>query len=98
MTCEKLLKQAIIFTKAQDNHSFTEYHAKGLVDMAVETFMAVLLLEKSKISDRYFNIAKRFVSDTYHRVQTNAEKIINSNENPVDACKCLLDSSYTIAS
>ena len=93
MTCEKLLKQAIIFTKAQDNHSFTEYHAKGLIDMAVETFMAVLLLEKSKISDRYFNIAKRFVSDTYHRVQTNAEKIINSNENPVDACKCLLDSS-----
>ena len=93
MTCEKLLKQAIIFTKTQDNHSFTEYHAKGLIDMAVETFMAVLLLEKSKISDRYFNIAKRFVSDTYHRVQTNAEKIINSNENPVDACKCLLDSS-----
>jgi hypothetical protein len=88
--CEKLLKQALIYVKAHNDKAYTEYHARGLVDMAVETLMAVLLLENSRKSNRKFNLAKRFVADTFQRVQMLAEKVTSRNENPVDECKRLL--------
>lgn len=88
--CEKLLKKAVVYIKAQNDPVYTEYYARGLVDMAVETLMAVLLLEKAKTSGHNFNTAKRFITDTFHRVQINAEKVINCNENPVDECKSLI--------
>ena len=88
--CDKLLKQALIYVKAHNDQTYTEYHARGLVDMAVETLMAVLLLENSRKSNRKFNLAKRFVADTFQRVQMLAEKVTSRNENPVDECKRLL--------
>lgn len=88
--CEKLLKQALIYVKAHNDKAYTEYHARGLVDMAVETLMAVLLLENARKSNRKFNLAKRFVTDTFQRVQMLAEKVTSRNENPVDECKRLL--------
>jgi alkylation response protein AidB-like acyl-CoA dehydrogenase len=88
--CEKLLKQALIYVKAHNDKAYTEYHARGLVDMAVETLMAVLLLENSRKSNHKFNLAKRFVADTFQRVQMLAEKVTSRNENPVDECKRLL--------
>jgi len=91
IACEKLLKQAVICVKAQDDPICTQYHARGLVDMAVETFLTVLLLEKSIKDVRHFNLAKRFITDTSHRVQMLAEKVISSNENPVDECKRLIE-------
>lgn len=89
--CERLLKKAVSHVKARNNHIYTEYHARGLVDMAVEILMAVLLLENSKTSDRKFNLAEKFVTDTFHRVQMLAGKIICSDENIVDKYLYLLD-------
>jgi len=91
IACEKLLKQAVICVKAKNDPIYTQYHARGLVDMAVETFLTVLLLEKSIKDVRHFNLAKRFITDTSHRVQMLAEKVISSNENPVDECKRLIE-------
>jgi 3-(methylthio)propanoyl-CoA dehydrogenase len=81
--CEKLLKKAVSYVKDRNNNMYTEYHARGLVDMAVEILMAVLLLENSRKSDRKFNLAKKFVTDTFHRVQMLSGKILRSNENIV---------------
>lgn len=89
--CEKLLKKAVSHVKAHNDHIYTEYHARGMVDMAVEILMAVLLLENSKKSDRKFNLAKKFVTDTFHRVQMLSGKIIYSDENIVDKDRHLLD-------
>jgi len=89
--CEKLLKKAVSHVKARNDHIYTEYHARGLVDMAVETLMAVLLLENSRKSDHKFNLAKKFVTDTSHRVQMLSEKILCSDENIVDNDRRLLD-------
>ena len=89
--CEKLLKKAVSHVKARNDHIYTEYHARGLVDMAVEILMTVLLLENSRKSDRKFNLAKKFVTDTSHRVQMLSEKILCSDENIVDNDRRLLD-------
>lgn len=89
--CEKLLKKAVRHVKARNDHMYTEYHARGLVDMAVEILLAVLLLENSRKSDRKFNLAKKFVTDTFHRVQMLSGKILYSDENIVDEDRRLLD-------
>jgi alkylation response protein AidB-like acyl-CoA dehydrogenase len=89
--CEKLLKKAVSHVKTRNDHIYTEYHARGLVDMAVEILMAVLLLESSKKSDGKFNLAKKFVTDTFHRVQMLSGKILYSDEDIVDKNRRLLD-------
>jgi len=89
--CEKSLKKAVSHVKAHNDHLYAEYHARGLVDMAVEILMAVLLLESSRKSDRKFNLAEKFVTDTFHRVQMLTGKIIYSDENVVDKYLHLLD-------
>jgi hypothetical protein len=90
-TCEKLLKQSVIYVKAQNDPLYLEYHARGLVDMAVEILISVLLIETSATSDHKFNLAKRFITDAFYKVQMLAEKVINSNENPVDDCKRIIE-------
>jgi len=92
--CEKILKKASICVKAQNDPVYTEHHARGMVDMAAETLMAVLMLEKARESDRRFMLAKRFVEDTFYRVQMIAEKIINSHETPVDENRQIVDVSF----
>jgi alkylation response protein AidB-like acyl-CoA dehydrogenase len=89
--CEKLLKKAVGHVKARNDHIYTEYHARGLVDMAVEILIAVLLLKNSREFDHKFNLAKKFVTDTFHRVQMLSGKIIYSDENIVDNDRHLLD-------
>lgn len=89
--CEKSLKKAVGYVKAHNDHICTEYHARGLVDMAVEILMAVLLLENSRKSDRKFNLTEKFVTDTFHRVQMLSGKTIYSDENIVDKYRHLLD-------
>ena len=73
--CERFLEQGVAFVKEQNDHRCTEYHAKALVDMAVETLMGVLLLENARRSEHKLRIAQRFIADTRPRVQTLAEKV-----------------------
>ena len=73
--CERFLEQAIAFVKEQNDHTCTEYHARALVDMAVETLMGVLLLENARRSEHKLRIAQWFIADTRPRVQTLAEKV-----------------------
>jgi alkylation response protein AidB-like acyl-CoA dehydrogenase len=93
--CETSLKKAVNYVKNRNDHIYMEYHARGLVDMAVEILMAVLLLENSRKSDRKFNIAEKFVSDTFHRVQMLTGKIIYSNDNIIDKHRRLLEANHT---
>jgi hypothetical protein len=62
-----------------------------LVDMAVEILIAVLLLKNSINSERKFNLAEKFVLDTFHRAQMLSGKIIYSDENIVDKHRQLLE-------
>lgn len=91
--CEKLLKQAASSVKAKNDHLYLEYHARGLVDMATETLIAVLLLQNSIKSDHKFDIAKKFVADTYVRVKMLADKTINGDDFAIYECRRIINSS-----
>jgi len=88
--CEKWLERAIICVKAQDDHVCTEYHARGLVDMAVQIMMGRLLLEHATRSQHKLDVAKRFVADTYPRVQMLSERAMTQDVKSIHACKGIL--------
>ena len=77
--------------KARNDHIYTDYHVRGLVDTAVEILMAVLLLENSIKSDHKFNLAEKFITDTFQRAQMLAGRIIHSDEKIVDKHRQLLE-------
>jgi alkylation response protein AidB-like acyl-CoA dehydrogenase len=88
--CESALQEAVSFVKEQNDHVFTDYHARGLVDMAVETLMSLLLLENGKTSERIFSIAKRFIADTHLRVKMLAQKVSAHNAQSIDEARRML--------
>ncbi|UCD87892.1 MAG: acyl-CoA dehydrogenase family protein [Desulfobacterales bacterium] len=88
--CESLLKEAVSFVKEQNDHVCTDYHARGLVDMAVETLMAMLLLEGASKSEQKLNIARSFVTDTHLRVKMLAEKVLSHDAKSIDEFRRLL--------
>jgi alkylation response protein AidB-like acyl-CoA dehydrogenase len=90
--CEKLLQQAVSSVKAKNDHLYLEYYSRGLVDMATETLIAVLLLQNSIKSDHKFDIAKRFIADTYVRVKMLADKTINGDDLAIYECRRIIDS------
>ncbi len=89
--CEKLLKKAVICVKARNDHFFTEYHSRGLVDMAVEILMAVLLLEKSTNNGQKVDIPTRFVTETHLRTQMLSERILSSDIVSIEEYRKILD-------
>ncbi|MBW1770869.1 MAG: acyl-CoA dehydrogenase family protein, partial [Deltaproteobacteria bacterium] len=88
--CERFLEQAIAFVKEQNDHTCTEYHARALVDMAVETFMGILLLENARRSEDKLRVAKRFITDTRPRVQMLAERLVSLDMKSIDEYRKIL--------
>ncbi len=88
--CESLLKEAVSFVKEQNDPACSDYHARGLVDMAVETLMAMLLLEGASKSEQKLNIARSFVTDTHLRVKMLAEKVLSRDAKSIDEFRRLL--------
>jgi alkylation response protein AidB-like acyl-CoA dehydrogenase len=89
--CERLLKQAVICVKGEQSQVHTDYYAKELVDMAVDTLMAMLLLENAAKSDSFYNLARRFVMEAYPRIRMLAHKVTTGDVNIVRECRQLLD-------
>lgn len=94
--CQKLFWNAVMRVKAQNDNVIVELHARSLVDMAVEILMSVLLLENARQSEAKFNLANKFVSDTYYRVQMLAEKVTGNDGNPVEEYRCILEPQLSI--
>ncbi len=88
--CKRFLEQSIAFVKEQNDHTCTEYHARALVDMAVETFMGILLLENARRSEHKLSVAKRFITDTRPRVQMLAERIVSLDMKSIDEYREIL--------
>jgi alkylation response protein AidB-like acyl-CoA dehydrogenase len=87
---EALLKQAVSRVKEYDDHVYTEYHARRLLDMAVETLMGTLLLENARKSKHKLDVAKRFMEDACPRIKMLAEKIGSDNPGSVHECRKIL--------
>ncbi len=88
--CKRFLEQSIAFVKEQNDHTCTEYPARASADMAVETFMGILLLENARRSEHKLSVAKRFITDTRPRVQMLAERIVSLDMKSIDEYREIL--------
>jgi hypothetical protein len=88
---ENRLKEAVGFVKEQNDHFCTDYHARGLVDMAVETLMGLLLLEGAGKSGQKVHVAKKFVADSHPRIQMLAARIMGGNIDAINEFRGILD-------
>jgi len=91
--CERQLKEAVSFVKEKNDHRCTDYHARGLVDMAAETLIGMLLLEGARKSERKLNVARRFVMDSHARIHMLAAKVLAGDINAINAFRGILDDS-----
>ncbi len=89
--CAKLLKQAVICVKGEHSQVHADYHARKLVDMAVDTLMAMLLLESARRSDHFLHLARRFVMEAHLRIRMLADKIKSGDVNIFNECRQILD-------
>jgi len=87
---EDRLKEAVGFVKEQNDHFCTDYHSRGLVDMAVETLMGFLLLEGASKSEQKVRVAKKFVADSHPRIQMLAARIMAGNIDAINEFRGLL--------
>lgn len=90
---ENRLKEAVGFIKEQNDHFCTDYHARGLVDMAVETLMGLLLLEGASKSGQKVTVAKKFLADSHPRIQMLAAKIMAGDVDTISEFRGILDHS-----
>jgi len=88
--CGRLLESAVGCVNAQADRACIQYHARGLVDMAVEILMGRLLLENATRSQQRFDVAKKFVADTYPRVKMLAERVMSRDMKSIDECRQIL--------
>jgi hypothetical protein len=88
---EERLKAAVSFVKEQNDHFCTDYHARGLVDMAVETLMGILLIENAANSEQKMHVTRRFVEDSHLKVKMLAEKVLSQDAKAIDGSRGMLD-------
>ena len=87
------LKGAVSFVKEQNDHFCMDYHARALVDMAVETLMGMLLIENASKSEQKMNVAGKFVEDSHLKVKMLAEKILTQDAKAIDGARGMLDNN-----
>lgn len=89
--CKKLFEKAVAHVKGYNDRDYTEYHARRLFDMAVETLMGRLLLENARKSESKLSVAKRFIADTCPRIKMLAETVTGDDLKSVDECRQIIE-------
>ena len=79
------LTRAIERVRATDDTRFKDFHARRLVDMAIDVICAYLLLRAAQVDARKLLVARHFVDQMAPRVAANAQCILESDPENLDA-------------
>jgi hypothetical protein len=84
----KKLYHAIEFVKNQKNQHYTDYMARKLVEMGIDTYIAILFLEcaqsserKAKVTEIWVNEAESRVKSYHDYVTSGHYQVINNHRN-----------------
>ncbi len=70
-------EKALIHAKGVEDSTFVDYHARRLVEMAVDLIQSYLLIRDGKHSERKMKIAETFIKKMAPRVEGNMNFIIS---------------------
>jgi len=71
----KHLEKTVTFIKDKHNHEFQEFHARRLVEMAIDTILSYLLCIDALHSERKKKVANLFIQKASIRIQANMNYI-----------------------
>jgi len=71
-------------SKEESDTDYRSLVAKNLVDMGVEIYMAYLLLEEARMSERKRTVAERYISSLLPRIEMNQSVILGNDRTPLD--------------
>jgi hypothetical protein len=86
-----MLEQAISAVKQKSDHAFQEYHAGRLVQMAIDSIMAILLCRDATRSERKRDMAVMFLSKALPRVASMLAYVEEGDRSWMDLHKNIID-------
>jgi hypothetical protein len=83
----KTIYAAVEHIKGQKNVHYTDYVARRLVEMGMDTYIAILFLGCARNTPRKAAVAEIWIRDTELKVKTNAEFIFSNRYQVIDLHK-----------
>ncbi len=88
------LERAIAHVKEVSDSVFQEYHARRLVEMAIDAIIGYLLCADALKSERKASVARLFLSRASLRVRSRLDFILSGDRYVVDLHRDVLDSGW----
>jgi len=73
------VRRCIDYIHEKDDREYTDFYARRLVDVAMETYIGHLLLEQAETSDHKRTIAAMFINDLIPRLNMNAAYVTSGD-------------------
>jgi alkylation response protein AidB-like acyl-CoA dehydrogenase len=83
------LAEAIAHVRAADHQAFRDYHARRLVEIAIDVICGYLLLRDARLGARKLLVARAFVEAMAARVEATATMVLTSMPDALDALRAI---------
>ncbi|MFC1576752.1 acyl-CoA dehydrogenase family protein [Candidatus Omnitrophota bacterium] len=80
----EMLESAIVHVQEKADTTYTEYHARRLVEMAADTIMSYLLCISALASDKKKKTATIFISKATHKIRSALDYILSDDKSLID--------------
>jgi len=87
---QQTLQKCVDYLKAKNDKEYTDFNARRLVDVAMETFIGYLLLDEAEMTEQKTTTAKMFITDLMPRLAMNAAYITGGDTSMIDAHQAAL--------
>jgi len=84
------LDECVSYLKEKDDKEYTDFYARKLVDVAMETYIGYLLLDQAEANESKATVAKMFINDLMPRLEMNADYITSGDTAMIDAHEAVL--------
>lgn len=84
------LDRSVEYVKEKNDKEYTDFYARKLVDIAMETYIGYLLLDQAESCEHKKDIATMFINDLLPRVEMNAAYVSSGDTSMIDAHEAVL--------
>jgi 3-(methylthio)propanoyl-CoA dehydrogenase len=84
-------EKALIHAKGIEDPQFMEYHARRLVEMAIDLIQSYLLLRDGRLSERKLKLAETFIRKMQSRLEEKMAFIVNEESTLLDNYALIID-------
>jgi len=87
---QQRLDECVAYVKEKADREYTDFYARKLVDVAMETYIGYLLLDQAEAGEHKATVAAMFINDLMPRLEMNAAYITSGDTVMIDAHEAVL--------